>query len=57
MKKRLKGLLVLWLAFLMVVSTPMTANALDGDVDNVALYTGKEALQAGFMYGKDTHAD
>lgn len=51
MKKRLKGLLVLWLAFLMVVSTPMTANAANDYVGNVALYKGKEALQAGYEYG------
>ena len=48
MKKRLKGLLVLWLAFLMVVSTPMTANA---KVNGVYLYKGTKALNNGGNYG------
>lgn len=43
MKKRLKGLLVLWLAFLMVLSMPMTANAA---ISNIILYDGTDPLKA-----------
>ena len=51
MKKRLKGLFVLWLTFLMVVSTPMTAYA---TISEVYLYIGTEALTSGYEYGYDT---
>lgn len=53
MKERLKGLLVLWLAFLMVVSTPMTANA---KVNGVYLYKGSKALADGDAY-PDANSD
>lgn len=54
MKKRLKGLLVLWLAFLMVVSTPMTANAA---VKGVYLYKGTLALEDNDYCGNNDTLD
>ena len=50
MKKRVKGLLVLWLALLMVASTPMTANAA---ISNIILYDGTEPLKANLYYKYD----